>query len=187
MFKEILTRIRQHSQCHPLEKSIVRKLPGRPPPLEVSNILTALRDRLAHRPVIVSFAAALPLAFLESALPEGIPAMRVNPNSPSLVGVGFNPVIYGTNLTGEARSLADSFLSVLGTSIEVSDDQMNLYTALTAVGPTYFLPVFDAIVSVGLEGGLSRLPATCSNVKSPMITGPANAPAARLLKSMVIA
>ena len=33
---------------------------------------------------------------------------------------------------------------------------MNLYTALTAVGPTYFLPVFDALVSLGLEKGLSR-------------------------------
>ena len=126
------------------------------PPLEVANILTAVRDRLAHRPVVVSFAAAVPLAFLESVLPAGSPVVRVNPNSPSLVGEGFNPVAYGSNLAGEARALADGLLSALGTSIEVSDEHMNLYTALSAVGPTYFLPVFDAIIAAGLEGGLSR-------------------------------
>jgi pyrroline-5-carboxylate reductase len=33
---------------------------------------------------------------------------------------------------------------------------MNVYTALTAVGPTYFLPVFDALIAVALEAGLDR-------------------------------
>jgi pyrroline-5-carboxylate reductase len=33
---------------------------------------------------------------------------------------------------------------------------MNAYTALTAVGPTYFLPVFDAFIAVALEAGLDR-------------------------------
>ncbi len=126
-----------------------------PPPV-VADILAALHDRLGPGPVIVSFAAALPLDFLETLLPSGTAAVRVNPNAPSLVGAGYNPVAYGTQVSGEARALADAFLAVLGSSVQVSDAQMNLYTALTAVGPTYFLPVFDAMVAAGLNGGLSR-------------------------------
>jgi len=126
------------------------------PPLEMTKVLTAIRDQVGHRPVIVSFAAAVPVALIESLLPLGTPVVRINPNSPSLVGAGFNPVTYGRSTTGEARSLADRFLGALGGSVEVDDAAMNLYTALTAVGPTYFLPVLDAMIAAGVAGGLSR-------------------------------
>jgi pyrroline-5-carboxylate reductase len=126
------------------------------PPLEVAKVLSAIRERLGHRPAIVSFAAAVPLDALEAALPAATPIVRVNPNSPSVVGEGFNPVTYGSSVTGSARSLVDRFLMALGVSVEIRDQAMNLYTALTAVGPTYFLPVLDAMISAGMEGGLTR-------------------------------
>jgi len=126
------------------------------PPLEMTKVLAAIRDRVGHQPVIVSFAAAFPVALLESSLRAGTPVVRINPNSPSLVGAGFNPVTYGGSATGNARMLADRFLAALGTAVEVDDAVMNLYTALTAVGPTYFLPVLDAMIKAGVAGGLSR-------------------------------
>ena len=48
----------------------------------------------------------------------------------------------------------------------VPDAQMNLYTALSAVGPTYFLPVFDAMITAGIEGGLSRETAVAATVET---------------------
>ena len=126
------------------------------PPLEMNKVLSAVRDRVAHRPVIVSLAAAFPVHLLESSLPQETPVVRVNPNSPSLVGAGFNPVAYGRHVTGAARALADRFLSALGTAVEVDDATMNQYTALTAVGPTYFLPVFEAMIAAGIAAGLTR-------------------------------
>jgi pyrroline-5-carboxylate reductase len=33
---------------------------------------------------------------------------------------------------------------------------MNLMTALTAVGPTYVLPVLDAMITAGIDRGLDR-------------------------------
>jgi pyrroline-5-carboxylate reductase len=126
------------------------------PPLEVSKVLDAIRDRLQHRPVIVSFAAAVPIALIESLLPPATSVVRINPNSPSLVGVGFNPVTYGSNVIGPGRALVDRLLAALGSTVEIDDAAMNLYTALTAVGPTYFLPVLDAMITAGMEGGLSR-------------------------------
>ena len=43
---------------------------------------------------------------------------------------------------------------------------MNLYTALTAVGPTYFIPVFDAMISAGIAGGLPRQTAVAAAVET---------------------
>jgi pyrroline-5-carboxylate reductase len=126
------------------------------PPLEMTKVLDAIRDRLPHRPVIVSFAAAVPIALIESLLPPATSVVRINPNSPSLVGAGFNPVTYGSSVTSQARALVDRLLAAFGGTVEIDDAAMNLYTALTAVGPTYFLPVLDAMIAAGVEGGLSR-------------------------------
>jgi pyrroline-5-carboxylate reductase len=136
------------------------------PPLEIRNILQSIRGRLLHRPLVVSFAAAVPLSAIESALPPGTPAIRVNPNSPSVVGAGYNPVVYGSSVAGTARSRAETFLRVLGASPAVPDAEMNLYTALSAVGPTYFLPIFDAIITAGIAGGLAREAAIAAAVET---------------------
>jgi pyrroline-5-carboxylate reductase len=136
------------------------------PPLEIRKILQSIRGRLDHRPLIVSFAAAVPLAAVEAELPPGTPAIRVNPNSPSVVGAGYNPVVYGSSVSGGARSRAETFLHVLGVSPVVSDAEMNLYTALTAVGPTYFLPLLDAMIAAGVEGGLAIEAAVAAAVET---------------------
>jgi pyrroline-5-carboxylate reductase len=126
------------------------------PPLEVRKVLAAIGKELSDRSLVISFAGAVPLATLEAALPASVPVVRVNPNSPLLVGAGYNPVVYGSSLTDAKRNLADRFLALLGDNPVVADQDMNLYTAITAVGPTYFLPVFDALISAGLAGGLAR-------------------------------
>lgn len=136
------------------------------PPLEIRKILQAIGGKLAHGPLVVSFAAAFPLKALESALPAGVPVVRVNPNSPLIVGAGYSPVAFGAHVAGPARKLADRFLAVLGRSPEISDATMNLYTALTAVGPTYFLPVFDAMIAAGMAGGLTREAALAAAVET---------------------
>jgi pyrroline-5-carboxylate reductase len=136
------------------------------PPLEIRKILQIIASRLEHRPLVISFAGAIPLSLLEAALPAGVPVARANPNSPSIVGAGYNPVVYGSRMTGVARELADRFLGLLGGSPAVLDADMNLYTAITAVGPTYFLPIFDAMISAGIAGGLSRGAAVAAAVET---------------------
>lgn len=136
------------------------------PPLEISKILQAIGGRLEHRPLVVSCAGAIPLTLLEAALPTAVPVLRTTPNSPSIVGAGYNPVVYSSRTTGEARALADRFLRLLGDSPTVPDSAMNLYTAITAVGPTYFLPVFDAMIRAGMAGGLSQKAAVTAAVET---------------------
>jgi pyrroline-5-carboxylate reductase len=126
------------------------------PPGALAAVLDAVRGVIGTGQVVVSFAGGVPLAYVEARLAPGTPVVRVNPNSPSLVGEGFNPIVYGRHASGAARELADAFLAVLGRSPEIADRDMNAYTALTAVGPTYFLPIFDALIAVAVEAGLDR-------------------------------
>src|SRR5260221_1088433 len=43
---------------------------------------------------------------------------------------------------------------------------MILYAAITAVGPRYFLPVFDAMITAGMANGLSRSDAVAAAVET---------------------
>jgi pyrroline-5-carboxylate reductase len=126
------------------------------PPAAMAAVLDAIRGVVTGGRVVVSFAGGVPLAYIKARLAPRTPVVRVNPNSASIVGEGFNPVTYGRHATGPPRALADAFLAVLGRSPTIPDDHMNAYTAVTAVGPTYFLPVFDALIAVALEAGLDR-------------------------------
>lgn len=82
----------------------------------MAAVLDAIRGVITGGRVVVSFAGGVPLPYIEVRLAPGTPVVRVNPNSPSLVGEGFNPVTYGRHATGPARTLTDAFLAVLGRS-----------------------------------------------------------------------
>jgi pyrroline-5-carboxylate reductase len=121
----------------------------------VPQILEAIADRLRPGQVVVSFAAAMPLARLEAIVPEGVAVARVMPNAPSLVGQGMNPVAFGRTITPEARALIEAVLATLGDTIEVRDEQMNWCVGLTGAAMRSVLPVLEGMTQAGLEAGLA--------------------------------
>jgi len=164
--EEIAQRYRVRVSADPVEACAGDIVVLAAPPLEIKKIIQTLAPHVGHHPLVISFAGAVPIDLVEATLPPGSPVVRVNPNSPLIVGAGFNPVAYGSSATGQARALAERFLRVLGASPVVPDMQMNLYTAITAVGPTYFLPVFDAMIAAGVDGGLSRQAAVAAAIET---------------------
>ncbi len=126
------------------------------PPGQVIPVLEALAPRLTPQHLVVSTAAAVPLAVMEHAAGKGVPLVRALPNSPALVGQGVTPVCYGRAVTPEARALAERLLACWGEGVEVPEAQMNLCVGLTAAAPTYLFPVIAALAQAGVEGGLQR-------------------------------
>lgn len=126
------------------------------PPDQVIPVLGILAPRLTREHLVVSTAAAVPLAAMEQAVGESVPVVRTLPNSPALVGQGVTPVCYGRTVTPEARALAERLLACWGMSVEIPEEQMNLCVGLTAAAPTYLFSVIAALAQAGVEGGLDR-------------------------------
>lgn len=125
------------------------------PPKAVSSVLLKIRDTLRHGQIVVSFAAAVPLAYLEGLLPSGMAVVRVMPNAPSLVGEGMNPVTYGSAVTAEQRKLVEALLATLGRSLEVLDEQMNWCVGLSGAAMRTLLPALEGMNQAGIEAGLA--------------------------------
>lgn len=132
------------------------------PPLDTVPVLRDVAPVLPQAAIVVSLAAAVPLALLEDAVGKPLAVVRVIPNIPSWIGQGVNPFCWGRHVTSEQRKTVTGALALFGEAIEVAEDQMTTATALTAVGPTYVLPVVDVLIETAVAKGLPRDSATAA-------------------------
>jgi len=123
------------------------------PPTEVISVLREIRLLLEPEHVVVSLAAAVPLARLEESAGAAA-VVRVMPNTASLVGEGMNVVAFGRSASFAVRKRVEEWLDRLGRWMEVPDGEMDAWCALCAVGPTYFFPVLDALAASAVAKGI---------------------------------
>jgi pyrroline-5-carboxylate reductase len=123
-------------------------------PPAMAQTLTALADLLAPDTVVVSLAPVARLPRIAAVLGAERQVARVIPNAPSLVGAGFNPVAFGDGATSATRDLVLGLLAPLGQAPEVSDDDLEAYAILTAMGPTYLWAQLYALTDVAVQAGL---------------------------------
>ena len=123
------------------------------PPSEVLRVLAQVRADLSPDHVVISLAAGVPIAMLETALGD-VPVVRVMPNTPALVGEAMNLVVFGRSVSPSARANIENLLEILGVWHVVDDRLMDYWCALCAVGPTYILPVVEALSTAAAARGI---------------------------------
>lgn len=124
------------------------------PPNAVKSVLEEIRGRLRPGSLLVSLAAAVRTEWIEQSAGGDAKVLRIIPNTPSLIGAGMNPHCLGRHVTGEDLPFVDALLALFGETVRVSEDQMEAFTALTAVGPTYVFPVLQALRDAAVAAGL---------------------------------
>lgn len=110
--------------------------------------------------ILVSLAAGVPTARLESKLPAGFPVVRVMPNTPMLVGQGMSVLAPGRYARSEQLAEVTELLAAVGRVVTVTEAQMDAATAVSGSGPAYFFLVVEAMIDAGVGLGLTRDVAT---------------------------
>jgi pyrroline-5-carboxylate reductase len=123
-------------------------------PPQIAATLSAIRTSIARNAILVSLAPKITLAQLSSGSGTARVA-RLIPNAPSIIGQGYNPVAFGAGLDTGARSALTSLFSPLGDAPEVDERDLEAFAILTAMGPTYFWPQWQALREVARGIGLS--------------------------------
>ncbi|MBE7325531.1 pyrroline-5-carboxylate reductase [Nocardioides sp. Y6] len=129
-------------------------------PQDVTTLLDDLADVLRPGQVVVSLAAGLTLATLESHVPEGVAVIRVMPNTPALVGQGMSVLSRGTTCTDDQLAEAEQLLTACGRVVTLPESQMDAVTAISGSGPAYVFLVAEAMIDSGVRLGLARDVAT---------------------------
>lgn len=103
--------------------------------------------------VVVSIAAGVRLATIESALP-GVPAVRAMPNTPALVGEGITGYATGSSASSDDVSAAEAVLAALGDRVRVSEEDLDAVTAVSGSGPAYVFLLTEALAEAARAEGL---------------------------------
>jgi pyrroline-5-carboxylate reductase len=107
------------------------------------------------KPLIISIAAGIRSTDIARWL-GGIPAIvRTMPNTPSLLQCGATGMFANTAVSETQKSLAESILRAVGTTVWVADEsQLDAVTALSGSGPAYFFLFMEAMETAGETMGL---------------------------------
>jgi pyrroline-5-carboxylate reductase len=126
-------------------------------PQDIGILLGRLGEHVdPGRHLVVSVAAGVPTARIESALPAGTPVVRVMPNTPALVDEGMSVLSAGSHAGEEHLDEAEALLASVGRVRRVPEAQQDAVTALSGSGPAYFFYLVEAMVDAGILLGLPR-------------------------------
>ncbi|SFM59812.1 pyrroline-5-carboxylate reductase [Thermodesulforhabdus norvegica] len=122
---------------------------------EISTTLKNVYESGAY-PLMISIAAGISLGYLEERLPEGVPLIRVMPNTPALVLKGASALARNAHVRDHQMEWALKIFQSVGFACEVEEKLMDAVTGLSGSGPAYVLLFLEALTDAGVFTGLPR-------------------------------
>ena len=125
-------------------------------PDQVAGVLSEIRDDFTTKHLLISIAAGIPIARLESGLATGARVVRVMPNTPALVGAAAAAYSLGKAAKSEDGKLAEKLLSAVGIALPVKEYLLDAVTGLSGSGPAYVYLMIEGLSDGGVAAGLPR-------------------------------
>lgn len=132
------------------------------------------RAAVALKPtaILVSLAPKFTIAKLSALLGGFARIARSNPNAPSVIGAGTNPIVFGSALAATDRAIVQALFAPLGESPEVAEEKIEAYAIFTAMGPTYLWFQLQALRELAVSFGLTAAEADAGLKR--MVSGAVN-------------
>lgn len=125
-------------------------------PQVIDAVVAHLAEEIPAGAVLVSIAAGITTARLESLLAAGTAVVRVMPNTPAMVGQGMSVVSGGSESTLEQVEMVRVMFDSLGSAITLEERYQDAATAISGSGPAYVALIADALARAGVRQGLTR-------------------------------
>ncbi len=120
-------------------------------------VLQQTAEALDLDKVVISIAAGVSLAAIESKLEKKLRLVRVMPNICASVGMGASAIAAGKHVKEGDIELVKEIFDSVGTSIFIGENVlMDAITGLSGSGPAYIFLIIDAMADAGVKMGLYR-------------------------------
>jgi pyrroline-5-carboxylate reductase len=129
-------------------------------PGQVEEVLAEIQPLFTPRHLLISIAAGVRLARLQTALGEKARLVRVMPNTPALVGAAACGFALGKVARPQDAKLVQQLLGAVGTACQVKEPLLDAVTGLSGSGPAYAFLIIEALSDGGVAAGLPRETAT---------------------------
>jgi pyrroline-5-carboxylate reductase len=129
-------------------------------PQDMRELLGEIADHLKPEVLVVSLAAGVDTASMESQLPPGTAVVRVMPNTPAQVDEGMAAISPGSHSNADHLDRVTKILSATGRVLTLPERYQDAVTAISGSGPAYLFFVVEAMIEAGVHLGLPRDTAT---------------------------
>jgi pyrroline-5-carboxylate reductase len=140
-------------------------------PQVLNEVVSALSSALPEGALVVSIAAGVTCARLESLLRAGTAVVRVMPNAPALVRAGMSVVSGGSLASAAQVDEVRAMFASLGDAVVLDECHQDAATAISGSGPAYVARFVDALVVAGTRNGLA--PDVATRLALQTLTGTA--------------
>lgn len=126
-------------------------------PQLMASVLIETGPKLDMSKLVISIAAGVPLAAMESCIEKDMRLIRVMPNIAASVKEAATAIAAGAHATKDDVKLAMEIFNSIGKCIFLKEnDLMDAITGLSGSGPAYIFLIVDALADAGVKMGLSR-------------------------------
>jgi pyrroline-5-carboxylate reductase len=125
------------------------------PPV-MGALLTEIRSFLKPDSIVISLAPKLSIAKISEMLGGFQRIVRSIPNAPSIINEGYNPLVFSSELSVEARGDLKEFFAHIGECPEVEESTLEAYAMISAMGPTYLWFQLYELQTLAESFGISR-------------------------------
>lgn len=124
-------------------------------PADTQDALTAIKEWLTPRQLIISLMVGVPSSFMESATGKALQIVRAMPNTSASIGLSATGLAAGSHVTRQSLDLARDLFEAVGTVTIVDEQKIDSIAGVAGSGPAYLYYLADALQAAGLKEGLS--------------------------------
>lgn len=124
-------------------------------PAMVRDLLAEIGASLAPGTVVVSVAAGVTAATMESLLPDSMSVVRAMPNTPAVVGQAVTGVSAGSRTEPDDLAVVRALFETVGEVVEVPESQLDALSTISGSGPAYVFLLIEALTEAAVQKGFT--------------------------------
>ncbi|MCY7859320.1 pyrroline-5-carboxylate reductase [Bacillus sonorensis] len=124
-------------------------------PKDAENALHSIKPHIQPHQLILSVLAGIPISFIEKALHDKQPVIRIMPNTSSTIGASATAMSEGSAVSADQSQTVKQLLQCMGEVYVIDENKMDIFTGIAGSGPAFFYYLMEHIEKAGAEAGLS--------------------------------
>ena len=125
-------------------------------PKDMASLVRAIAQAVRLDTLVITLAAGVRTAFIESVLRGRGRVVRIMPNLACAVGEGATAFALGASATSSDALAVEEVFGAMGRVIQVDEGRLDAVTALSGSGPGLVAALVEAMIDVGVRCGLPR-------------------------------
>jgi pyrroline-5-carboxylate reductase len=125
-------------------------------PQILSRVLDEIAETVSAESLVISIAAGVPVAAIQSRLRPATRVVRAMPNTPALVDAGATAIARGEHARESDLEDAKRIFDAVGVTVVLDESLLDAVTGLSGSGPAYVFLILEALSDAGVKVGLSR-------------------------------